>query len=534
MAVYPQFRRVIDVMKQTKDTVTSQLTTAEKQNLVACLKTANTTHVSISIPLATNAEFIAVGRTPSPRTIEDEWLDWANVIHAQGLGVLFRPAIPAIEQQDVGNNGLYGMPLRVGANRMAAGTLASVLAGDYNSLVGKTYQWIVANPGCFNDTGPNPDIWAVAPERNESKGIYTLYQDSGSPVPHSAPGVQQNFVDLFKNFHLVAQAAFASIGKPNVITGDSALNYHDVRNGWMPQGFFDNAGRTTVDYYGNYNGGGFSAEKYVTDMEAIYNLHGKRIAWQEYGPIETFGQPMATRAAILRTLLDLIYSRLVITGKLEEFNLWGGWSGQNTSILNKTGSGAGSVYTLNELGLEVKRFYDKITTVTPVPTISSFTATPSSFSTGQAVTLAWNVSDAESLSIDQGVGTVTGNSKQVNPTATTTYTLTAANTSGITTRTVTITLVAAPPPVTGRFLYSQRPVFGGLYTYAGVTEIPDPDPPPGPLPTTRLLYSQRPVFGGVWTYAGTQVFVNRWTKRSRSTDNSWTKGSRKNNSSLLS
>jgi hypothetical protein len=476
MPTYPQFRRSIDVMKKMKDTVTNQLTTTEKQTLIACLKTANCNYIGMSVPLATNAEYLAVGTTPSPRTSEAEWLDWANVIHAAGLGIIFRPAFPGME-------GIWNFPQKVGTNRYPAGTLSSVTGGDYASWCGKQYQFIVANPSCFNDSGSYPDVWAPAPERTDG-----IFSDSTAFLPNTSPGIQQNFVDFYNNLALTAHAAFVCIGRPNVLVGDTANNYSEVRSGWIPQALFDNASRAAVDYYLNYNGDGFSAAQAVADIDTIYGSHGKRVAWQEYGPMETYGQPMATRAATLRSLFDLMYSNLVLTGKLEEFNLWGGWEDQNTSIVNKTGSGAGSVYTLNELGLEVQRFFDNIAGVVPLPTISSFTGTPTSSLSGQTVTLAWSVANATSLSIDQGIGSVTGNSVQATLTHTTTYTLTAVNVTGSVTHSVTV-------------------VF-------------DPTPP---TPTTRLPYSQKPVFGGVWTYGGTRLFFNHWTKVARSTDNSWTK-----------
>ena len=80
------------------------------------------------------------------------------------------------------------------------------------------------------------------------------------------------------------------------------------------------------------------------------------------------------------------------------------------------------------------------------PVISSFTATPASINSGGTSTLSWSVSGATSLSINQGVGTVTGAaSENVTPTATTTYTLTATNTAGSTTATATVTVKAAAP-----------------------------------------------------------------------------------------
>ena len=76
------------------------------------------------------------------------------------------------------------------------------------------------------------------------------------------------------------------------------------------------------------------------------------------------------------------------------------------------------------------------------PVITSFTATPASLPIGGgSTTLAWSVSGATSLSIDGGVGDVTGQtSKAVSVTATRTFTLTATNASGPSTATVDVTV----------------------------------------------------------------------------------------------
>lgn len=82
------------------------------------------------------------------------------------------------------------------------------------------------------------------------------------------------------------------------------------------------------------------------------------------------------------------------------------------------------------------------------PSITSFTARPDTITAaGQAVTLSWTVSGAPtSLSISQGVGTVSGSSTTVNPDATTTYTFTATNSYGSDNDTVIVTLDATVPP----------------------------------------------------------------------------------------
>jgi hypothetical protein len=74
------------------------------------------------------------------------------------------------------------------------------------------------------------------------------------------------------------------------------------------------------------------------------------------------------------------------------------------------------------------------------PTISSFTANPTTVSAGQPVTLSWSTSNSEYNIIDPQAGPVRGTSIVVNPSATTTYTLSSTNQFGRTTATVTVTV----------------------------------------------------------------------------------------------
>jgi len=82
--------------------------------------------------------------------------------------------------------------------------------------------------------------------------------------------------------------------------------------------------------------------------------------------------------------------------------------------------------------------------VTPAsPTVSSFAANPSSITEGDSSALSWAVTDADSVTINQGIGTVVlSGSTSVSPTSTTTYILTATNSAGSTTASVTITVGA--------------------------------------------------------------------------------------------
>ncbi len=77
------------------------------------------------------------------------------------------------------------------------------------------------------------------------------------------------------------------------------------------------------------------------------------------------------------------------------------------------------------------------------PTIASFIASQSVLGGGGgSINLSWNASGADNLSIDQGVGVVTGNLKTVNVTKSTRFTLTASNGAVSSTATVTVTVTA--------------------------------------------------------------------------------------------
>jgi hypothetical protein len=76
----------------------------------------------------------------------------------------------------------------------------------------------------------------------------------------------------------------------------------------------------------------------------------------------------------------------------------------------------------------------------PTPTIASFTANPTTVTTGQPVTLSWNVSGASYFVVSPQVGAVRGTSVVVTPTATTTYTLYGTNEYGRSTAKVTVTV----------------------------------------------------------------------------------------------
>jgi len=81
----------------------------------------------------------------------------------------------------------------------------------------------------------------------------------------------------------------------------------------------------------------------------------------------------------------------------------------------------------------------------PPPNIPTFTASPNPITAGGSTTLSWDlVTNATSVSIDQGIGGVgTPGTRVVSPASTTTYVMTAVGCGGTTTKSVTV--VVNPP-----------------------------------------------------------------------------------------
>jgi hypothetical protein len=85
--------------------------------------------------------------------------------------------------------------------------------------------------------------------------------------------------------------------------------------------------------------------------------------------------------------------------------------------------------------------------------IGAFSSNPSTINSGATSTLVWNVSGANSVSIDQGIGQVNVvGTMLVSPTTSTVYTISATNATGTVTRSAVTTVnSASPPPASGTF-----------------------------------------------------------------------------------
>lgn len=81
----------------------------------------------------------------------------------------------------------------------------------------------------------------------------------------------------------------------------------------------------------------------------------------------------------------------------------------------------------------------------PAPTIQ-FSANPATVNSGSSSTLSWTTTNATSVSIQPGLGSVaTSGSTSVSPASTTTYTLTATGAGGSASKATTVTVSSSPP-----------------------------------------------------------------------------------------
>jgi hypothetical protein len=120
-----------------------------------------------------------------------------------------------------------------------------------------------------------------------------------------------------------------------------------------------------------------------------------------------------------------------------------------------------STYTLiadNSYGTATAMVAITVNPISPPPVSASFNVTPSIITPGQSATLQWNVTGADTVRIDPGIGSVpVSGSEQISPATTTTYILTATNAAGIITDSTTLSVSTYLPSDSTYFTYPVYP-----------------------------------------------------------------------------
>ena len=112
-------------------------------------------------------------------------------------------------------------------------------------------------------------------------------------------------------------------------------------------------------------------------------------------------------------------------------------------------------------------------TIPPVgtaPVIIVFSTNPPTINAGGTSTLMWNVTGANSVSIDQGIGQVdVAGTRAVSPAKSTVYTISAANAAGTAIRSSAIIIVSAPVPAPPPQTTDSNPVIRFTASHLGGT-----------------------------------------------------------------
>ncbi len=107
------------------------------------------------------------------------------------------------------------------------------------------------------------------------------------------------------------------------------------------------------------------------------------------------------------------------------------------------------------------------------PNVLRFDATPGTIAQGGSAELSWEVTGAQNVSIDNGVGEVSGRSVRVSPTATTTYRLTATNERGSTTANTTVAVsTSGGATLSGNLTTRTLTLAGSPYQVTGNLTVP--------------------------------------------------------------
>ncbi len=115
-----------------------------------------------------------------------------------------------------------------------------------------------------------------------------------------------------------------------------------------------------------------------------------------------------------------------------------GWLGALLMVVLVALLGSSLACTVEEQTTAPARQLDQVS-------ISSFTTSASSISAGQSATLSWNVSGANIIRIDPGIGTVDpSGTKQVSPAETTTYTLSAVADHSVDSKVASLQVTVVP------------------------------------------------------------------------------------------
>jgi len=204
----------IDLFKYTELIVDKQPTEAEINAIVqSYVATLQPTHIAISIPLDSNADFLAHGYVPAPLMIEDFTRVWIEAIHRAGVNVYYRGTFSGIKNMyDFGFD--KTTPL---------GSADTAMSDGQTTWIGKASHWLNTHLGSIQ-TG---DIIGIMPDA-------TLNAFDGNFFLPPLDGITPQMQYLSLNIELKKLSDMMTAPIKGVHTGYTANLYKDIMSGWIP------------------------------------------------------------------------------------------------------------------------------------------------------------------------------------------------------------------------------------------------------------------------------------------------------------
>lgn len=337
----------------------------------------------------------------------------------------------------------------------------------------------------FAATGDESVTWGVMETNGgaiDGTGVYTAPETEGTytVAASSLSGDQTTWVRVKRNIRVDVNPSTATLAPgeslllTTLVTGNNKTVTWSVAEG-TEAGTITAAGvYTAPEAPGTYSIVATSASNPSRSDRATITVADAPQA-AEPAPTVTIAVSPQTAALVAGSTLQFTAT---VTGSTDVGVTWsvaesGGGSVSATGLYTPPPT-AGTYHVLATSNADPSKTSSASVTVSSPtvskPVISSFTASPSSITQGASSTLSWTVSGEASLTINGGVGPVTGlSSKSVTPSATTTYTLTATNAAGSVTATAAVSVNAAalpalPPGVVPAFPGAQG---GGALSKGG-------------------------------------------------------------------
>lgn len=323
-----------DLMKLTKDVVNGQPSNTLIQNIVNLVKNnfPGTTHLAISVPLNSDADFVSHGNKPIPLTPEAFTDFLLDTIHAAGYNALIRAT-------DCYGEGIYNFPFQ-------PNTAQHWITEATNHLT--THKAHLKNG----------DIAAYFPE-----------------FEGQSNGFGANVTDSWSNFYqgLITAVNEWSATNGITITSFTTINESEAISGWYPEANVAVNNGFIVDYYPDANITGET--QWIANLkgmiDTLHNKYGANsypVFIQETADTRNpnTGTTQQANPQMLADAFTQVIWPYLKSGELNGINFWNLFDTPQEGILSIDGSSV----SLNPKGQALAKAFQSVATATsaPVPT----------------------------------------------------------------------------------------------------------------------------------------------------------------------